>query len=131
MHNILNEILKIQQQYPDIYVGGSLSLILQKVIPYREPKDIDLISPHKLHIYEVFNVDKEKHWRIKNKTFNNIRFELFYNPNAEYIKGNYKGNIIKLSPVDEIMEWKINKLLEHSINESNFKKHLIDLQYHI
>lgn len=131
MHNILNEILKIQQQYPDIYVGGSLSLILQKAIPYREPKDIDLISPHRLHIYEVFNVDKEKHWRIKNKTFNNIRFELFHNPNAEYVKGNYKGNIIKLSPVDEIMEWKINKLLEHSINEGSFKKHLIDLQYHI
>jgi hypothetical protein len=130
MYNILNEILKIQQQYPNIYIGGSIALILQKVIPYRKPKDIDLISPDRIHIYEIFSIDKEKHWRIRNKTINNIRFEIFHNPNAEYIKYKYKGNVIKLSPTDEIMEWKINQLLEHSESKNIFKKHLIDLQYH-
>lgn len=130
MYNILNEILKIQQQYPDIYVGGSVALILQKAIPYRKPKDVDLISSNRIHIYEVFNIDKEKHRRIKGSTHNNIRFEIFYNPNAEYIKCKYKDNIIKLSPIDEIMEWKINRLLEHSESKSSYKKHLIDLQYH-
>lgn len=128
MHNILNEILKIQQQYPDIYIGGSVALILQKAIPYREPKDVDLISLNKIHIYEVFNINKEKHWLVKSKIYNNIKFDMFYNPNAEYIKCKYKGNIIKLSPVNEIMKWKTNNLLKHLENTNNYRKHLLDLQ---
>ena len=126
MHNILDKILSIQQQYPDIYVGGSVALILQKAIPFRKPKDVDLISPHKTHIYEVFNVNRDKHFRIRSYNYDNIRFELFHNPNAEYVKGYYKGNIIKLSPVDEIMEWKFNQLLTKS---TNLEKHIKDLQY--
>jgi hypothetical protein len=126
MHNILDKILSIQQQYPDIYVGGSVALILQKAIPFRKPKDVDLISPYKTHIYEVFNVNRDKHFRIRSHSYDNIRFELFHNPNAEYVKGYYKGNIIKLSPVDEIMEWKFNQLLT---KRTNLEKHIKDLQY--
>jgi hypothetical protein len=126
MHNILDKILSIQQQYPDIYVGGSVALILQKAIPFRKPKDVDLISPYKTHIYEVFNVDRDKHFRIRFHNYDNIRFELFHNPNAEYVKGYYKGNIIKLSPVDEIMEWKFNQLLT---KRTNLEKHIKDLQH--
>ncbi len=126
MHNILDKILSIQQQYPDIYVGGSIALILQKAIPFRKPKDVDLISPYKTHIYEVFNVNRDKHFRIRSYNYDNIRFELFHNPNAEYVKGYYKGNIIKLSPVDEIMEWKFNQLLT---KRTNLEKHIKDLQY--
>ena len=126
MHNILDKILSIQQQYPDIYVGGSVALVLQKAIPFRKPKDVDLISPYKTHIYEVFNVDRDKHFRIRSHSYDNIRFELFHNPNAEYVKGYYKGNIIKLSPVDEIMEWKFNQLLT---KRTNIDKHIKDLQY--
>ena len=126
MHNILDKILSIQQQYPDIYVGGSVALILQKAIPFRKPKDVDLISPYKTHIYEVFNVNRDKHFRIRSYNYDNIRFELFHNPNAEYVKGYYKGNIIKLSPVDEIMEWKFNQLLT---KRTNFEKHIKDLQH--
>jgi hypothetical protein len=126
MHNILDKILSIQQQYPDIYVGGSVALILQKAIPFRKPKDVDLISPYKTHIYEVFNVNRDKHFRIRSHNYDNIRFELFHNFNAEYVKGYYKGNIIKLSPVDEIMEWKFNQLLT---KRTNIDKHIKDLQY--
>jgi hypothetical protein len=126
MYNILDKILSIQQQYPDIYVGGSVALILQKAIPFRKPKDVDLISPYKTHIYEVFNVNRDKHFRIRSHNYDNIRFELFHNSNAEYVKGYYKGNIIKLSPVDEIMEWKFNQLLT---KRTNIDKHIKDLQY--
>jgi hypothetical protein len=126
MHNILDKILSIQQQYPDIYVGGSVALILQKAIPFRKPKDVDLISPYKTHIYEVFNVNRDKHFRIRSHSYDNIRFELFHNSNAEYVKGYYKGNIIKLSPVDEIMEWKFNQLLT---KRTNLEKHIKDLQH--
>lgn len=129
MRNILNKILDIQQRYPNIYVGGSIALMLQGTIPFRNPKDVDLISPYKIHIYEVFNVSKEKHSRIRHKSIDDIRFELFFNPKAEYIEFDYNDSIIKLSPSVEIMEWKINKLSKYS--NSCFDKHIKDLQYYI
>jgi hypothetical protein len=134
MHNILDEILSIQQQHPNIYVGGSVALILQEAIAPRKPKDVDLISTYKTHIYDVFGIDREKHWRIKNTRRNGITFDLFYNPNAQYVEYNYNGNIIKLSPVDETMEWKtaqLNKRYPKGYRVEYFKKHLTDLQYAI
>lgn len=134
MHNILNEILTIQQQYPNIYVGGSVALILQEAIPARKPKDVDLISTYKTHIYDVFGIDREKHRRIKNTRRNDITFDLFHNPNAQYVEYNYNGNIIKISPVDEIMEWKniqLNKRRPAGYRVEYFKKHSTDLQYAI
>jgi hypothetical protein len=44
MEHTIQEIIKIQQHYPNIYIGGSVALILQNAIPVREPKDVDLIS---------------------------------------------------------------------------------------
>ncbi len=65
MEHTIQEIIKIQQHYPNIYVGGSVALILQNAIPIREPKDVDLISPVKIHIYDIFNnfvMVKTKHY---------------------------------------------------------------------
>ena len=124
MKHTVQEIIKIQQHYPNIYIGGSVALILQNAIPIREPKDVDLISPVKIHIYDIFNVNKDQHPRIRGRKHNNIRFELFINPNAQYIEYNYNGSILKLSPVQEVMDWKLKQL-----NRDHSKKHLNDIEY--
>jgi hypothetical protein len=124
MENLLETITKFQNQNPNIYIGGSISLILQEVIPYRIPHDIDIITPNKIHIYDVFKItDKFKHKIVRRHKFDGLIFELFYNPKAKYIEYNWKGNILKLSPIEEVYKWKI--LDKNIIKE----KHLQDLAY--
>lgn len=123
MYNILNKLIEFQQKNPDIYIGGSVSLMLQNVIPYRVPKDIDIITPNKTHIYDIFNVNKNKYFHIRQHKYNDLKWELFYNPNSKYI---YYSDILKISPVDEIMEWKykFQKIKPNDIKNNN------DIIYH-
>jgi hypothetical protein len=121
---IIKVLIEFQKQNPNIYIGGSVSLILQGIIPERIPKDIDIISKEKTHIYDIFNINKNKHKRIRIKIYEGLKFELFINPKAKFIEYNYEGNILKLSPIDEVFEWKLK--------EKNFKieKHKEDLEYY-
>ena len=124
MESILEKLSKFQKKHPNIYIGGSVSLILQGIIPYRIPKDIDIISTNRIHIYDLFEVKKEKHKLIKRFKHNGLRFDLFINPNAQYIKYISNGYNLKLSPVDEVYEW---KLREKNIQR---EKHINDLKYY-
>lgn len=119
-----NILIKFQQNYPNIYIGGSVSLILQGIIPYRIPNDIDIISTTRIHIYDLFNIDKPKHRVIHKHRYETFLFDLFINPQAQYIEHIYNGYVLKLSPVDEIYEWKLR--------EKNIKKekHINDLKYY-
>lgn len=124
MIKLLNILTEFQKQHPDIYIGGSISLILQEVIPYRIPKDIDLISTNRIHIYDLFNIDKIKHPRVTKCRYKDVLFDLFINPSAQYIEYNYNDNIIKLSPTDEIYQWKLRKQNVYK------QKHIKDLKYY-
>jgi hypothetical protein len=53
-NRFLYNILEIQEKHPNLYIGGSISLILQNVIS-RKPGDIDWVSPNKTHILDIFN----------------------------------------------------------------------------
>lgn len=117
-------MLKFQQKHPNIYIGGSVSLMLQGVIPYRTPKDIDIISTNRVHIYDLFEVKKEKHRLVKIYRHEGLRFDLFINPNAQYVEYIYEGHILKLSPIDEVYQWKLKK--ENIVKE----KHINDLKYY-
>ncbi len=124
MDTILETLIKFQNQNPNIYIGGSVSLMLQGVIPYRIPKDIDIITPNKTHIFEIFGInDRPKHRMIRIHRFDGLLFELFHNPDAEYLEYDWKGNILKISPIDEIYKW---KLKDRNIV---IEKHLRDLEY--
>lgn len=102
----LFKILELQSQYPNLYIGGSISLLLQNAIPYRETSDIDLITVEPYHIYDIFDVDREINNKTRRYNYNGTRNELFKNKNAQYLNFNYNGYILKISPVSEIMEWK-------------------------
>ena len=98
--------------------------MLQGIIPYRIPKDIDIISTNRVHIYDLFEVKKEKHKLIKTYRHEGLKFDLFINPNAQYVEYIYKGHILKLSPIDEVYQWKLRR--ENIIKE----KHINDLKYY-
>jgi len=49
---------------------------------------------------------------------------LFINPNAQYVEYIYDGYTLKLSPADEVYEWKLR------IQNVNTEKHANDLKYY-
>lgn len=124
--NVINVLLEFQENNPNIYIGGSISLILQKVIPVRIPKDIDIISTQRTHICEIFHLDKPQHKLFRRHKYNDILFELFYNPKAQYIEYTIKNKVLKLSPIDEIFKWKINP--PYNFNKSDSIKHSKDIK---
>ncbi len=128
MNNILDILLEFQQKHPNIYIGGSVALILQKAIPSREPKDIDIISSQRTHIYNIFEIkNKEQHPIIRRYKHKGLYFELFNNPKAQYIEHNYKNGILKLSPISEVMHWKLKKMAQLESCE----KHIKDIQHYL
>lgn len=117
-------LVEFQQQHPNIYIGGSVALILQGIIPYRIPKDIDIISPSRIHIYDIFKVDKPHSKIVKRYRHQGLLFDLFINPNAQYVEHIYNGHTLKLSPADEIYQWKLREQNVHR------EKHINDLKYY-
>lgn len=111
---LIYNLYNFQQQNPQVYIGGSISLILQNVIPLREIKDIDLIYVNKPNVKRIFYQD-------------GFKYEIFYNPKAEYIKYQFEDKIIKISPAQEVINWKI-KFKDKYPNSDKAKKHLIDIE---
>jgi len=110
---LLKYIVPLQKQYPDFYLGGSLALILQKHIPARDVKDLDIISPvsfgdlHETKFPYKGMVTSKKTYHIREiKTC----LDFFHNPKAKYVTANIQGHTIKLSPIDEIVHAKENKI---------------------
>jgi len=123
--NLLPILLEFQQRNPHIYIGGSVSLMLQEAIPVRIPKDIDIISTQRTHIHDIFGITESKKHKLQRRhRHNGFVFELFYNPKAQYTPYIYKGKIIKLSPINEINAWKLQ-----DINLVK-PKHANDLKYY-
>jgi len=109
-----DKIIELQEKYPNIYLGGSVALLLQGAIPYREPKDVDLVCSDRIHIYDLFEIkDRPRKGLIKHYSYEEKRFELFFNPNAQYIEYPFEENIIKISPVEEILQWKFKYQLKN------------------
>jgi len=110
---LLKYIVPLQKQYPDFYLGGSLALILQKHIPARDVKDLDIISPasfgdlHETKFPYRGMVTSKKTYHIREiKTC----LDFFHNPKAQYVTVKFQGHTIKLSPVNEIIHAKENKI---------------------
>jgi hypothetical protein len=126
INNILDSLVIFQQYNPNIYIGGSVSLILQNIIPFRVPKDIDIISPERIHVYDIFRIEGRKKLNIiRRYSYDNSIYELFFNPKADYVEYKWKDNIIKLSPADEVFEWKFRD------KNKNKEKHKKDIEYYL
>lgn len=129
INDILDKIVIFQKQHPNIYVGGSVALMLQDAIPYRVPKDIDIITPQKVHIYDLFTETQDipnKHSMRRLINMYGVKWELFHNPKALYVEHYYKGYHIKISPVQEVYDWKI----KYSKKNPKDEKHIKDIEYY-
>jgi hypothetical protein len=110
---LLKYIVPLQKQYPDFYLGGSIALMLQKHIPFRDTKDIDIVSPaffgdlHETKFPYKGMVTSKKTYRIREI---NTCLDFFHNPQAQYVVATFQGHNIKLSPVNEITYAKENKI---------------------
>lgn len=116
--NLLYTLAEFNYNNPNIYIGGSISLILLEIIPSRIPGDIDIISPNKIQMLNIF--ENVKHPLARRCNSSGFKWELFNNSKAGYLEYEFEGSIIKLSPPDEVFEWKQRK---------NTQKHIQDLKY--
>ena len=119
---IIETLKNIQKKCPNLFIGGSVSLILQEAIPYRKIKDIDLISTYCIIENRYRNNTSFRH--------DNILFEVFYNPKARYV---VHSSGLLLSPVDEIMEWKLKfqrRARNNNKNNNDIKFYNIYKQKH-
>ena len=124
----LDTLLNIQKEYPDVYLGGSISLLLQDINFPRIPKDLDLVTTSdKLNIYDLFEEFKFIPKNSKSTTIklNNTDWDLHYDPQAQYVEYFYKGFKLKIITIDDFIRWK-----KHYVKlEKCSLKHKEDLEY--
>lgn len=113
----------IESKFPGFIIGGSVSLLLQKAISERIPKDIDIISPSRELIQQVKSVYKTN--RHNQFRIDDVKFDMFYNPEAKYIV----INEMLISPIDEIVWAKqlknFNKSIKHKIDIDEINENII------
>lgn len=113
--------IPIQHRYSFISLGGSIPLILSKLIPFRPIKDIDVISTqfisraeikHELFGYPLYEITDgpfliDDYGIICNKPFaQGVGLDIFVNPNATYYYVKFKDLKLRISPPEEIIQFK-------------------------
>jgi len=119
----------IQNKYSYVSLGGSIPLIITNTIPFRPVKDIDIISTQfisKAEIkYEVFGCglyelddqpfDIGRYKTICNKPLTqDLGLDLFINPQATYYYIKYRDLKLRISPPEEIFQFKFKRGLQSS-----------------
>lgn len=121
----LEPFFKLNQQWQDLILGGSLALMLQNAIPYRSGGDIDLVG----HKYNVFDnqtirqlgssVDDADCVMI---TIDNSSYDFFIKPTVIYSVVELKGIRINVQYPQQIIAAKLQYF-----NKYGIQKHRDDL----
>jgi hypothetical protein len=122
IYNILDKYyIPIQFKYSFVSLGGSIPLILNKQIPFRPIKDIDIISTqfiskaeikHEIFGYPLYEVEENtfdinKYRLICNKPFTQgVGLDIFINPKATYYYVKFRDLKLRISPPEEIINFK-------------------------
>ena len=111
----------IQDKYSFISLGGSIPLIISNLIPFRPIKDIDIISTqfvskaeikHEIFGCSVYELPSEHPFSMGDyrsychKPFTDIGLDIFINPQATYYYVKYKDLKLRISPPEEIIQFK-------------------------
>jgi hypothetical protein len=108
LNNKVQQFLQLQHQFPDLIIGGSMSLILQGKIPNREIGDIDIVS-HRYFEFEGATIIGEARSEDNDAlklTVKGESYDYFIIPNVIYKAIEYRGNKIKVQSPSQIMEAK-------------------------
>lgn len=139
----------LSENNPLVILGGSLSLILQGLIPPRVVKDLDIIAPYLLEIpgYEIknrFNTSKFNAFKYKLSESDDTpvpvggsvraekssdlpyEFDLFVDPKQQFGYATYKDVKYKISTSTEIMMAKMKYFIEGHTKHGNDIADFID-----
>lgn len=106
--NFLDELVKFQDQNQEVCIGGSIALILQQAIPYRKPKDVDVITTTDVLITELKGLSRLKDRDgISQYVIGGLKCDVLRSPvNIQPVDYKHSSGIIKLYPVNELAIWK-------------------------
>lgn len=121
----LEPFFKLNQQWQDLILGGSLALILQNLLPYRGTTDIDLVG-HKFNVWDKqeicafgSSIDDSDCIMIK---IDGKAFDFFIKPNVLYSVIEFKGVRINVQHPAQIIEAKLKYYSKY-----NMQKHRDDI----
>jgi len=123
----LGPFFKLNQQWHDLILGGSLALMLQDKIPYRATGDIDLVG-HRYHVWDNqtvcqmgSSIDDADCVMIK---IDEVAYDFFIKPTVMYSIIELKGIQIKVQVPSQIIEAK-----QKYFSKYNIQKEFHRLQY--
>lgn len=127
----LSKLRELQKNYPNIIVGGSISLYLQGVKLKRLERDgvhdFDLISPYWTDLKEVGAkyVDAKNSGNTFDETFEyqGILLDVVVNNNTKYNIVEFNGHKYKVNEIEEVLEYKIKYA-----RQKNGSKHRNDIR---
>lgn len=106
--SLLDELVKFQDQNPEVCIGGSIALMLQKAIPYRKPKDVDVITTTVVSITELKGLSRLKDKDgINQYVIGGLKCDVLRSPvSIQPVDYKHSSGLIKLYPVNELAVWK-------------------------
>lgn len=123
--NKLVNFRELSQQWPDLILGGSLALMLQNQLPYRESSDIDLVG-HRYNawdnqtiIQQGSSIDDTECIMIQ---IGENKFDFFINPFVIYSTINLLDVKIKVQVPSQIVQAKLKYFAKY-----NMTKHRDDI----
>ena len=127
LDKVLDTVVEIQKEHPDVYLGGSISLMLQNILS-REIGDVDLETQKKMYIRQVLKEAPHVNLHIYIK--DGVKYELLPNPSdyhqdGSYVEYNYKESILRLVPAERIIKVKEKYILNPKCSDP--QKHIDDI----
>jgi hypothetical protein len=128
LDKVLDTVVEIQKEHPDVYLGGSISLMLQNVLS-RKLGDVDLETQEKMYIRQILKA--APHVNVYTYyTEDGVKYELLPNPSdyhqdKSYVEYNYKENVLRLVPAERIIKVKEKYILNPKCSDP--QKHIDDI----
>lgn len=126
---LLLDKLRVTRRMPDnVIIGGSIALMMRKVIPYRQAKDLDIVQPYFIPIdgaeysYTTsFSTDNE----ATKVTFEGNNIDLFLDAKATYSIIKFHGLDYKVQTPEKIIEAKMRYFMQGNV------KHIDDISHYM
>ena len=140
--DFLDSLVEFQLLNPEVYIGGSVALMLQQAIPYRKPKDLDLVTFTEKTFAELKGISRRRaEYGFYGYVVGGMLCELMCDPEPiELVEYKHGSGIIRLGTIDRIVYWKnsyaerlsyaesLNPMFGHKLIQS-IHKHMEDIDH--
>lgn len=122
----LDIILKLQEKYPDLHVGGSIGLFLHGIDLKRDISNSDIDLAKASDDIEKTNAIEEHGSDGNDFTYhmkkNGINYEIKIDPDQKYVIKHYNGIAYRVTELETILFYK------RDYADKGYEKHLNDLK---